>query len=499
MNAFAAALREALTQSTTDPVAFDGARGCDGPTLLRDAQQLAARRHALGLAGGIASRLDNGLPALRLDLAARLSDAVHVPVPPFFSAAQLAHVLDDSGAGEWVSAADAAPPGPDWQEIEALATPHWRWWHRASAAPRWPEGTACITYTSGTTGAPKGVCLSAELLLRVARSLGEASADAAPRRHLSVLPLSTLLENVAVYAALLRGVEVRLPGLARVGYSGAAGIDPRTLFACIDAHAPDSVIFVPQLLEALLGVLETGVALRHPLRFVAVGGARVAAALHARAERLGLPLYEGYGLSECGSVVCLNRPGARRRGTVGRPLPHVALRVDATGEVHVRGAAQIGYLGGPLAGAEIATGDLGRIDADGYLSIDGRRRNVFITAYGRNVAPEWIEAELCGSGVIAQAVVDGEARAHNVAVLVACRPDSSDADLQRAIDAVNAALPDYARVTAFVRAPRPFDVASGLATANGRVRRAEVLARFAREIDAVHAALAESPHMMETA
>ncbi len=499
MSALADALRESLSRSTTAPVAGDGARGCDGATLLREVQQLAARRRALGLAGGIASRLDNGLPALRLDLAARLCDAVHVPVPPFFSAAQCTHVLDDSGVAEWVAAADAPPPGPDWQAVEALATPHWRWWHRATAAPRWPAGTACITYTSGTTGAPKGVCLSSDLLLRVARPLGDATAEAAPRRHLSVLPLSTLLENVAVYAALLRGVEVRLPGLAAIGYSGATGVDPRTLFACIDAHAPDSVILVPQLLETLLVALEAGATLRHPLRFVAVGGARVAAALHARAERLGLPLYEGYGLSECGSVVCLNRPGARRRGTVGRALPHVELRVDAAGEVHVRGAAQIGYLGGPLADAEIATGDLGHLDADGFLSLHGRRRNVFITAYGRNVAPEWIEAELCGSGVIAQALVDGEARAHNVAVLVARRADCSDAELQREIDAVNAALPDYARVATFVRAPRPFDVASGLATANGRLRRAEVLVRFAHEIDAAHAALAESLQTMETA
>ncbi|WP_312173016.1 AMP-binding protein, partial [Stutzerimonas kunmingensis] len=90
-----------------------------------------------------------------------------------------------------------------------------------------------------------------------------------------------------------------------------------------------------------------------------------------RAERLGLPVFEGYGLSECASVVCLNTPEARRIGTVGRPLAHVELRLAADGEVLVRGPHMLGYLGEPaLAGEWLATGDLGHFE-DGFLVLHG--------------------------------------------------------------------------------------------------------------------------------
>ena len=108
---------------------------------------------------------------------------------------------------------------------------------------------------------------------------------------------------------------------------------------------------------------------------------------------------------------------------------------------------------------------------------------MFITAFGRNVSPEWVESELVQHPAIAQAVVWGEARADNVALLWPRRPDLSDAALAAAVSEVNQGLPDYAQVTRTVRLPRPLSAADGLLTANGRLRREQALARYQAEID----------------
>ena len=124
-------------------------------------------------------------------------------------------------------------------------------------------------------------------------------------------------------------------------------------------------------------------------------------------------------------------------------------------------------------------GDLGALDADGYLHLQGRRKHVLITAYGRNVSPEWVETALRGENAVAQAVVFGDGAPALAAVLWPLRAELPDAALQAAVDAANAALPDYARVQRWVRAGADFTVASGMATANGRPQRAAILQRHA--------------------
>ncbi|WP_446539598.1 hypothetical protein [Pseudoxanthomonas sp. LARHCG66] len=156
------------------------------------------------------------------------------------------------------------------------------------------------------------------------------------------------------------------------------------------------------------------------------------------------------------------------------------------GEICVEGARALGYLGGdPLKEGPLRTGDLGYRDDEGFVHITGRRKNVFITAFGRNVSPEWVESELLAHPAIAQAVVWGEGQADNVAVLVPRRPDVGDAQIMRALDEVNAGLPDYARVARFVRAA-PFTADAGLMTANGRPRRAAILDRYQADVDACY-------------
>lgn len=434
----------------------------------------------------VASRLDNGLDWMVLDLALRVSDGVHVPLPTFFSETQVQHALQTSGAQLWVAGQGMPPPpGVDAANETLPALQARAAWLQASDGAL-PAGTACVTYTSGSTGHPRGVCLSAETMMTVARSLADASAGIAPRRHLCLMPLSTLLENVAgLYAALLSGAEIALPSLQEIGYTGATALDVPTLLRCLHHYQPESIILVPQLLLALVMAAEQGAALPASLRYLAVGGGRVPGNLLARARRLNLPVFEGYGLTECGSVVCLNRPDAQRDGTVGQPLPHVQVQI-VDGEIVVTGARALGYLGSdPLPEGPVHTGDLGYIDADGFVQVTGRRKNMFITAFGRNVSPEWVESELLSHPAIAQALVWGEGQADNVAVLVPRFPQQGAAALEAALCAANAGLPDYARVARYV-CVAPFTVQAGLLTANGRPRREAILAHYQADIDAAY-------------
>ncbi len=459
-----------------------------GDALLARIRSFADVLDALG-ATRIASRLDNGPDWLALDLAIRARGGVHVPLPTFFTPAQIAHALADCGAETLIVAAETPlPEGLAERPADAFADTL-RALRLSAPSVTLPTGTATITYTSGTTGTPKGVCLSAEALYTVAASLAEAAAPLAPRRHLCLMPLSTLLENVGgVYAALISGAEIVAPSLAEIGYTGATSLEVSTLLACLHRHRPESAILVPQLLLALTAAAEQGAPSPDSLKFLAVGGARVGPALIARAEACGLPVYEGYGLSECASVVCLNRPGAMRPGSVGRPLPHARITVR-DGELFVEGVHHLGYLGDDAPPPQaIATGDLGHIDADGFVHVTGRRKHLFITSFGRNVSPEWIESELLQHPAFAQAVVYGEARPFNVAIVWPRRPESDDDALRAALAQVNAALPDYARVRAIVRADAPFSFADGLLTGNGRPRRDAILARYRDAVDARYAA-----------
>jgi long-subunit acyl-CoA synthetase (AMP-forming) len=244
---------------------------------------------------------------------------------------------------------------------------------------------------------------------------------------------------------------------------------------------------IPQMLHALVLAREAGAAPLPALRFIAVGGAPVSPALLARAKALALPVFEGYGLSECASVVALNTPGHERAGSVGLPLPHVRLRIDDHGEIHIAGALFRGYLGGARHDDEfLPTGDIGHVDADGFLFITGRKKNMFITAFGRNVAPEWVERELALEPSIAQAAVFGEARAWNTAVIVPRGP-LTGTEVERAIARANRRLPDYARVRAWVRADAPFTVENGQWTGTARPRREQIWAAYGERIARLYA------------
>jgi len=443
---------------------------------------------------------DNGIGWAVTDLALHAMRALNVPLPAYFSDGQVAHALGDAGIDVVLTDDPARVLSllPGFGAVgESPQTGLVALQRSRPSAPRplLPPGTTKITYTSGSTAAPKGVCLDADTIERVARSLADVTRPLGVKRHLCLLPLATLLDNVAgLVAAPMAGATCLLPSTRSTGIR-FGGVDAAALLACISRHAPESMILVPELLRLLVAGCERGWTPPASLKFVAVGGASVAPALLARAVALGLPVYEGYGLSECASVVALNTPGHNRQGSAGRVLPHSRVRIDAAGEIHVGGATMLGYLGQAPTdagaatagrGGEVATGDLGEIDADGFLYVRGRLKNLFITSFGRNVAPEWVERELLIDPAVGQAVVLGEARPHAVALLVATRADVTDAQLGAAIDAANGRLPDYARVRRWRRLRQPFTFADGSLTANGRVRRDVVRARHDALIDSLY-------------
>ena len=474
-----------------DGVALEnGVRSVPRAQLLADAQRLAAALTRLQLTS-VALYADNGIDWIVADLACLHAGIRVTPLPLFFSPGQIAHAVLTCGADALLT----DQPLTDLPFVSASAREDlpadglalYRLDACGPDAVALPEGTHKITFTSGTTGTPKGVCLSATQQLGVADVLARAVATTTTR-HLCVLPLSTLLENLAgVYAPLLAGGTVIAPGLAELGLTGSSELDIHRLIGSIARHRPGSLILVPQMLSALTAAAEHGWVPPTSLEFIAVGGGKVSPDLLHRARAAGLPAYEGYGLSECASVVSLNVPGADRPGTVGRPLPHVGVRID-DGEIVVTGNAFLGYAGLPESwgGAQVHTGDLGRLDEDGFIVIEGRRKNLLVTSYGRNLSPEWVEAELLCGPFLRQAVVFGDAQPYCVALLLPRDEATTDEAIATWIDRINGRLPDYARVRDWARLPRPLSSHDRTATDNGRPRRRNIECLYRAVIDGLY-------------
>jgi long-subunit acyl-CoA synthetase (AMP-forming) len=435
---------------------------------------------------------DNGRAWAIADLALLDAGLVNVPIPHHFAAGQMRHALANAGVDGILTDDPAGVMALDLGYSRAAVSPGSGLWlltpEVAPERPALPPGTVKVTYTSGSTAEPKGVCLSRATLDAVSQSVAAVGRELGIRRHLSLLPLATLLENVAgLYAAWLSGATAHLHAEVPAAI-GQVALTGERLLTAIDRHQPESLILVPELLRMLVAGAETGWRVPAAAKFFAVGGACVSRKLLDRAASAGIPAYEGYGLSECGSVQCLNTRAAYRRGSVGRALPHARVRVDARGEVRIAGTVMSGYVGDAAlpADAEIATGDLGEIDGDGFVYIKGRIKNLFINSFGRNLSPEWIERELVQETAIGQAIACGEGRPWVAALVNPSAPDVSRADLDAAVARANARLPHYAQVMRFAVPPESFTKANGLLTGNGRTCRERILERYGRLIDELY-------------
>jgi long-chain acyl-CoA synthetase len=439
----------------------------------------------------LATAMDNSPAFVALDEAAGDTDRVHVPLPLFFTPAQMRHAVASAGVDTLLVDPPLAElwPALRWASV-TVAGRALRWARCESAPVPLPPGTAKITFTSGTTGAPKGVCLGGPALQRVSESLVATLAPLTIERHLNALPFAVLLENVAgLMAPRRQGALLQTLPLAELGLHGSSSFDAARFHAALQARQPHSVILLPQMLRAWCGFLmQTGQRAPASLKIVAVGGAAVGAPLIAAAQALGIPANEGYGLSEGCSVQTLNLPWSQRAGSVGRVLPHARLRVAPDGELEIAGSLFSGYLGdsAPVP-AWWPTGDLGSIDDEGFVHVQGRKKNVLITAYGRNVSPEWIETALRSHPAVLQSVVLGDGAPALTAVLWPMSSAIGDDALEAAVAAANVGLPDYARIGRWTRARAAFDPSTGLATDNGRAQR-EAVARMHADALGLHPA-----------
>ena len=194
---------------------------------------------------------------------------------------------------------------------------------------------------------------------------------------------------------------------------------------------------------------------------------------------MGIPVYEGYGLSECCSVVTLNRPGALKKGTVGRPLPGLEISIDE-GEIVVEGPSVMeGYLGGPELSGAWRTGDLGSLDEAGYLTVFGRKDNLIVTSLGRNVSPEWIETMLLADRRVGLCMVLGHGEPHLSVLIVPSAAGAewfAKAGRYGALDLISqicAGAPSYAVPQEAIVMSLQEAMGLGLMTSNGRFRRKE--------------------------
>lgn len=328
------------------------------------------------------------------------------------------------------------------------------------------EDLATVVYTSGTTGRPKGAMLSHRNILSNVEAAAQLFDIGPDDTCLSFLPLSHVFERMAGYYFMLHQgaviayaenfdsvpanlLEVRptvlisVPRLyeklyARVMERALSGpwLNKQIFFGAVRAGRARLRLELegqrPGLLLHLATVLASRlvfVKLRRPLggrlRFFVSGGAPLAREIAEFFLAAGLPIYEGYGLTETSPVLAANCPGWHRPGTVGRAFPGVELRLDADGEILARGPGIFGgYWNDPEQTAEVLsdgwfhTGDIGTIDTQGFLTITDRKKDILVTAGGENVAPQFLENLLKTDKYLANAMVYGDRKPFLTALIV---------------------------------------------------------------------------------
>jgi long-chain acyl-CoA synthetase len=248
------------------------------------------------------------------------------------------------------------------------------------------------------------------------------------------------------------------------------------------------------------------------------GGSPLSRELSLFYEGIGIYVHDGYGLTETSGGVTMQPLGREKSGTVGKALPGTTIEVADDGEILVRGPSVFqGYVNdeaatrGALRGGWLATGDLGHLDAEGYLTITGRKKDVIITNSGKSVSPALLEQRLRMHPLVHQAVVVGDNRPC-VGALITLDPDflthwraglalqgdtpgreareenALREEIGRAVAAANSAVSPSESIRVFRMLPEPFDVASGLLTPSMKLRRDAIVRHYASEIDAMYQA-----------
>jgi long-chain acyl-CoA synthetase len=238
------------------------------------------------------------------------------------------------------------------------------------------------------------------------------------------------------------------------------------------------------------------------LRVANAGGAPLSREVAEFFHALDILILEGYGLSEVTTAATVNRATDFKFGTVGKPLPGVEIRIADDGEILIRSDTVFaGYYRDEAATRAalddegfVHTGDVGHLDDDGFLVITDRKKDIIVTAGGKNVAPQNLESELKAHPVVSQAVVVGDRRPY-IAALVTVDPEATAglsedeirATVERAVDAVNAERSRYEQIKRFAVLPREFSLAEDEVTPTLKLRRKVILDHFAEQVDALYA------------
>ncbi|HJQ48323.1 MAG TPA: AMP-dependent synthetase/ligase [Amycolatopsis sp.] len=491
-----------------------------------------------------------------VDFALLSVGAVTVPIYPTSSAEQVRHIVADSRPSACFAetaedaeaigevAGEAMPPGRRWllgPSFDALvelggAVPDADAEQRRRAVRA--DDIATLVYTSGTTGLPKGCMLTHRNIFAAAANVVELldkvfrRTPDDPASTLLFLPLAHVYGRVTQFGCVWAGVRTGLVA------------SPADLVGELPSFRPTFLVGVPYVLEKIrkaarqaLGgeryevaeaaAIAHGHAVRHSgetdtghtdfddiyqrlramlggrLEHVIAGGASMEPSTADLFTGLGVEIIGAYGLTEASSTVSMSAPGANRANAVGRPVPGSAVAIAADGEILVRGEQVFPGYWPDRSGAAadwLATGDLGRLDDDGFLYITGRRKEIIVTSGGKNVAPAPLEDRVRLHALVSNCMVVGEGRSYVTALITldplflprwaerhgidigACVP-IEDARLREeiaaAVDAANELVSRAESIRRFAILPEDFSVQKGHMTASLRLRRAAIEKDFA--------------------
>ncbi len=418
-----------------------------------------------------------------------------------------------------------------------------------------PQDTITIIYTSGTTGNPKGVMLShgnvtANIEAALAAIPPLTEADVA----LSFLPLCHAFEHVAAHFFFYRGMTVAFAESSETVADNLLEIRPtmmtgvprfyeriyarimrmreklsptkRSLFDWALriggknglAMEGNPVPLAAKILKPIADLLVLGKIRARTggrIRFFVSGAAALSPEVGRAFAAFGLPIIEGYGLTETAPVLTANPFRTLKWGTVGKPLLHVEIKIASDGEIFARGPNIMqGYYNQPEATREMIdqegwlhTGDIGELDAEGYLKITDRKKHIFISTGGKNIAPAPIESLLGESRFIEQIMLVGDRRPFCTALIVPdaaalldahigpggailteefARSEAIHAAIEAELERLQTGIASYERVRRFTVLPESFTIENGMLTPTLKIRRKAVEGRYRDQIEAMY-------------
>jgi long-chain acyl-CoA synthetase len=405
-----------------------------------------------------------------------------------------------------------------------------------------------IIYTSGSTGTPKGVPLTQGNMIVHLKSIGEFFPFSNPTEnaHMSILPIAHVFERMALYYFSCIGMPIYFAD------------NPQNVGKYLPEIRPSVLTVVPRVLEKLYEKLisaanQKPVPLRWLVKYainkakntdpekvslkgtiwdklvyskfrqalgdnftlVVSGASALNVSVNRFLRNIGLPIYEGYGMTECSPVISAEHPGSVKMGSVGRHLSCIDVRISPEDEIQVKGPSVFkGYHNRPDLNSEIftddgyfRTGDKGRIDGDGYIWITGRLKEMFKTSTGKYVSPIPIEQALCQRSFVEAAQVFAEQKKFTSAILFlnpevvrtrlrrsegefspekALKSAKLNADLQKHVDAVNKHLNEWEKVKKWKAVFATLSTENGLLTPTLKLRRRVVERVFANEINEMY-------------